>query len=162
TGAGTGRAAPAGADRAGASGTQRDGRGEKQRGDRPGAVRLRGHREDPRAPALPQAGRAGPGARGRVRLPRGTGPLVAALGERVVYPVGVAARVFPGDVVVRVGVVRRLVYPGPAGVEQVPQVTAEEIPVEVVRFVAVFALDHQTAYPDRGQQGLVDLQIREV
>ena len=69
--------------------------------------------------------------------------------RRVVHPVGVAAGVVPGHVVVRVGVVGRLVHPGPAGVEQVAQVAAEQVPVEVVRLAAVLALDHQPADPDR-------------
>src|SRR5205823_5211304 len=102
-----GRAAPPAADRARASGAQRHGRRQEQRGDRPGAVRLRGHREDPCPAVVPQARRPGPGARGRVRVPVRTGHLNGVLftvfGERVVHAVGVAPRVLPGHVVVRVG-----------------------------------------------------------
>ena len=52
------------ADRAGAAGAARDGRRQEQRRDRPGAVRLRGHGQDPCPAVVPQARRPRPGARG--------------------------------------------------------------------------------------------------
>ena len=42
------------------------------------------------------------------------------------------------------------------------QVAAEQIPVEVVRLVAVLALDDEPADADRRQQRLVDLQVGEI
>ena len=42
------------------------------------------------------------------------------------------------------------------------QVAAQQVPVEVVRLVAVLALDHQAADARRAQQRLVDLQVGEV
>ena len=66
---GRARRPPGHADRAGAAGAARHGRRQEQRGDRPGAVRLRGHRQDPRPAAVPQAGRPRPGPRGGGRLP---------------------------------------------------------------------------------------------
>ena len=52
------------AHRARAAGAARHGRRQEQRRDRARAVRLRGHREDPRPAAVPQARRPRPGARG--------------------------------------------------------------------------------------------------
>ena len=50
-------------DRARAAGAARHGRRQEQRRDRARAVRLGGHRQDPRPAAVPQAGRARPGPR---------------------------------------------------------------------------------------------------
>ena len=78
--AGRGPAAPRrrrrsaiGADRAGAAGAARHGGRQEQRRDRAGAVRLRGHGQDARSAAVPQAGRPRPGARRGGRLPRRAG-----------------------------------------------------------------------------------------
>src|SRR5690606_23978330 len=57
------------ADRAGAAGPARNEPGQEQRADRPRALPVRGHGEDARAPAVPQAGRARPGAGGGARIP---------------------------------------------------------------------------------------------
>src|SRR5256885_584604 len=73
-------------------------------------------------------------------------PLLLVLGERVVHAVRVTPGIFPGHVVVGVGVVGRLVHPRPARVEQVAQVAAQQVPVEVVRLVAVLALDDQPTH----------------
>ena len=43
-----------------------------------------------------------------------------------------------------------------------PKVAPQQVPVEVVRLVAVLALDDQPAYPHRVEEGLVDLQIGQV
>jgi hypothetical protein len=77
--------------------------------------------------------------------------VVGGVGQGVVDAVGVAARVLPGDVVVGVGVVGGLVDPGAARGEQVAQVAPQEVPVEVVRLVTVFALDDEPPDADRGQ-----------
>src|SRR5690348_12960476 len=76
--------------------------------------------------------------------------------------VSVAPGVLPRDVMIGVGVEGRLVHPRPARAEQVAQVAAEQVPVEVMRLVAVVALDDQAPDPDRRQPRLVDLQVSEV
>ena len=76
--------------------------------------------------------------------------------------VGVTAGVLPGHVVIGVGIVGRLVHPRAPAAQQVPQVAAQQIPVEVVWLVAVLALDDQPTDARRTQQRLVDLQVGEV
>src|SRR3954463_9935607 len=73
---------PPGADRAGAAGAARDGRRQEQRADRPGALPVRGHDQDPRPPAVPQARRQRPGPGGRLRLPVAPRPLASRRRDR--------------------------------------------------------------------------------
>ena len=51
------------------AGADRDEPGQEQRPDRPGALPVRGHHQDPRPAAVPQARRQGPRRGGRHRLP---------------------------------------------------------------------------------------------
>ena len=75
--AAVGRRPAARADRAGAAGAAGHGGRQEQRRDRPGAVRLRGHRQDPRPAAVPQARAPGTGP---TPWPRLSGPAWSASG----------------------------------------------------------------------------------
>jgi len=92
----------------------------------------------------------------------GVGRFVVLVLGGIEDAVGEALRVLPADVVGRVGIEGRLVHAGAAGVEQVPQVGPQQLPLEVVRCFAIEAVDDDTANPARLKQGLEDLEIFEV
>ena len=78
------------------------------------------------------------------------------------HAVGVAAGVVPADVVVGVGVERRLVPAGLALVQQLPQVGLHQRPVDVVLLVAVGAVDDDALDAGGLQQGAEDLELGQV
>jgi hypothetical protein len=77
--------------------------------------------------------------------------LVGGLGEGVVHAVGVPPRVLPGHIVVGVGVERRLVDPRLAGGQQLAEIAPQQVPIEVVRLVAVLTFDDKPADAQRGE-----------
>lgn len=95
------------------------------------------------------------------RLRDGTWRLAASL-FRVDHAVDVAPGVLPGDVVDRVGVQSGLVHPGLALVQQVAEVPAQQIPVDVVGFAAVLALDGEPAHAQWLQERPENFKISQV
>src|SRR3954471_7957806 len=76
--------------------------------------------------------------------------------------VGVPGGVVPADVVVGVGVERRLVPAGLPLLEQLPQVGLHQRPVDVVFLLAVRAVDDDALDAGRLEQRAEDLQFGEV
>src|SRR4051794_13746650 len=92
----------------------------------------------------------------------GTRPSVRRFLGGFEHPVGVAAGILPPDVAAVIRFERRLVHPGVPRLEQVAQVADQQIPVEVVRLVALVTVDDQPAGATWLEQRPEDFQVPEV